>query len=245
MVLMLHAFIDESGQRGHADAASPHFLLGAAVVRTSNLERVTDSMAQLREDLRRPADSYLSWKNFRSHSDRLHIAESLGSFTWMKSITVVACKRHLDPGSLNVDQMYMYQFRLLLERLSWLARQHGEVASYTLAHIRKFKIETLREYESRLREIQTEIAWGHVDPKGGSIDQPQRDERLQVADLVVSAQASAFNPDRHGRTERRYLEATAPVIYRYSKGSSVASYGLKMHPWTDTTKAAYPWVAAL
>jgi hypothetical protein len=34
-------------------------------------------------------------------------------------------------------------------------------------------------------------------------------------------------------------------IYRYSPASAVASYGLKMHPWTDTTKAAYQWIAAL
>lgn len=198
----------------------------------------------LRNSLNRPHDCYLSWKNIRSHPERLHIARELGRQTWMRSITVVACKNHLEPREMTVDHMYMYQFRLLLERLSWLGRDHGEVVSYTLAHIRGFKMETLREYEKILRSIPTEIAWEHVDPAGGRIDQPQRNERLQMADLVVSAQASAFNPDRFGNTENRYLHELLPIAYRHGRGA-LASYGLKMHPWRATTKAAYPWVAAL
>lgn len=241
---MLHAFIDESGQRGHSGLASPHFLLGACVVRDKNLARVSDVLGLLRNDLDKPAGGYLSWKNIRTHTARVHIAETLGVQTWCKTITVVACKKHLDPGQMTVDHMYMYHLRLLLERLSWLAKEHGEVAAYTLAHIKGFQIATLREYEAKLRTMDTQIRWDHLDPAGGSIDQPQRDERLQLADLVVSAQAAAFNPDKFGNTERRYLEAVSPRIYR-RKSAAVSSYGLKMHPWNDGTKAAYPWVAAL
>lgn len=242
---MLHAFIDESGQRGHTDSASSHFLMSAIVVRDKNLPHLHDSLAALRVSLKRPEDSYLSWKNMRSHSERLHIAATIGAQSWLRTITVVACKRHLSPGEMTVDHMYMYQFRLLLERLSWLARQHDDVVTYTLAHIKRFQIATLREYESNLRALPTEIAWKNLDPKGGAIDQPQRDERLQFADLVVSAQATAFNPDRFGNTERRYLEATVPAIYRHALTSPLTSYGLKMHPWNQATKAAYPWVATL
>lgn len=146
---------------------------------------------------------------------------------------------------MNVDHMYLYQLRMLLERLSWLAKSHKEVATYTLAHIRKFQLSSLREYEDRLRGMQTQIQWEFLDPAGGSIDQPQRLEPLQLADLVVSAHACAFNPDKHGNTERRYLEEARPVIYSHTKASPLTSYGLKMHPWSESTKAAYPWVAAL
>lgn len=242
---MLHAFIDESGQRGHTDNASPHFLLSAVVIRDRNLPFLGTVLEQLRGDLNRPAGTYLTWKNIRSHAERLQIAETIGGQFWLKTITVVACKLHLPPSDMTVDQMYMYQFRLLLERLSWLARQHQEVATYTLAHIRGFKLSTLRQYEAALRNIPTQIAWDHLDPNGGSIDQPQRDERLQLADLVASGTAPAFNPDRFGRTESRYLELLRPAIYQHSPSSELTSYGLKIHPWNASTRAAYPWIGNL
>lgn len=242
---MLHAFIDESGQRGHTDKASPHFLLSAVVVRDRNLPLVATLLEQLRGELKRPAGTYLTWKNMRSHSERLHIAQTIGSQVWLKTITVVACKQHLPPSAMTVDQMYMYQLRLLLERLSWMGRQHREVATYTLAHVQRFKLPTLRQYEAALKNVSTEIAWDHLDPSGGLIDQPQRDERLQLADLVTSGTAPAFNPDRFGRTEPRYLELLRPAIYQHSPSSDLTSYGLKIHPWNASTKAAYPWIAAL
>lgn len=243
--IVLHAYIDESGQRGHTDSASPHFLLAAAVVRDVNEPKMRETLSTLRADLTRAEGTYLTWKNIRSHGERMRVASVIGQSAWLKTVTVVSCKRYLDPGEMNVDQMYMYQFRLLLERLSWLARQHNEVVGYTLAHVRKFQIATLGEYEAALRRVETQIDWKHISPQGGQIDQPQIDERLQFADLVVSAQAPAFNPDRFGQIEPRYLQLAAPRIYRYAEKSPVASYGLKMHPWNASTKAAYPWVATL
>jgi len=42
---------------------------------------------------------------------------------------------------------YLYCFRLLLERMSWLAKARGGVVEYTLSHVRRFRIAKLREYE--------------------------------------------------------------------------------------------------
>ena len=90
------------------------------------------------------------------------------------------------------------------------------------------------------------ISWQHLDPSGGKIDQPQRLEALQLADLAASATGQAFEPDRFGNTERRYLQEMAPSLWRRGSGEgNLTSYGLKMHPWSATTRAAYPWVAAL
>jgi len=217
--------------------------MSAVIVRDRNLALINPALEGLRTDLGRGAGTYLTWKNIRAHADRVHIAQQLGTWTWMRSITVVACKRELTPGAMTVHQMYLYQFRFILERLSWLARQTGEVASYTLAHIKGFKLSMLRTYESALQGQATQIDWRHLDPAGGSLDQPQRNENLQLADLLVSAQAPAFSLDRFGNTEIRYLTHTAPVIYRH--GGNLTSYGLKIHPWNTNTKAAYPWVATL
>lgn len=143
---------------------------------------------------------------------------------------------------------YLYTFRMLLERLSWLAEDGRTPISYTLSHVRRFPLAKLRAYETRLRDLGTDttIKWPFVDPHGGRLDNDQNVELLQLADVVASATATAFEPSPLGYTEQRYLEALSPRLYRSTRaGRSVTSYGLKMHPWNDAARAAYPWVAAL
>lgn len=240
---MLHAFIDESGQRAVTAGSSEHFIMSAAVVWTNELPRLGAAMATLRADLNRRPEHTLSWKHLKSHEERLHASQSVGRFWWVRTVTVVVCKRHLT-ADMDDNARYLYTFRLLLERLSWLARDHDQVLSYTLAHITRLKMTHLRQYEAALRAIPTTIKWAHLDPKGGSFSTPEEMDELQLADFIASATARAFEPDRYGNTERRYLEELSPLIWR-RPGGSMTTYGMKMHPWRETTKAAYPWVAAL
>lgn len=219
--------------------------MSAAVVRDRNLDRIPHRLDRLRLELGRSESDYLTWKRIRSHSERLHVARTLGDLNWLRAVTVVTCKRYLDPGRLNETQMYLYQLRFLLERLSWLAQSHNEVLTYTVAHIRGFKLENLREYEQRLRKSQSTIQWDFLDPRGGQIDQPQRLQELQLADLLVSASAPAFESDRFGNFETGYFLQVAKRLYRKNGNGTPLGYGLKIHPWKDATKAAYPWAAAL
>lgn len=107
------------------------------------------------------------------------------------------------------------------------------------------KLSDLRKYENILRRLPgCEIYWPALAAGGGTIEQPQRLEELQLADLVTSATAAAFHSDHWGNSEPRYLSTLAPRLYRRRR-SPLTSYGLKMHPWSDSTKAAYPWIAAL
>jgi hypothetical protein len=87
-------------------------------------------------------------------------------------------------------------------------------------------------------------AGANIDGHGGRIDQPNRVEQLQLADVSASAIFQAFEPDQFGNTETRYLTELAPRLYRCPPGL-LTSYGLKMHPLNETTKAAYPWAATL
>jgi hypothetical protein len=243
----LLAFIDESGQRSKSAKSSDHFVMSAAVIRAETLPTLSTYLAKLRADLHRGPRDHLTWKNMKHHGERIYIAQSIGSQSWLRMCSVVVCKRHIASGIVNDDHAYLYTFRFLLERLSWLGRQHDRSVRYTLAAIQRFPIAKLREYEAILRgRPDTNIDWRFLDPHGGRIDQPQRYEPLQLGDLVASATAQAFEPDRFGNTEPRYLQEMAPRIWAGPYGQRrLTSYGLKMHPWNDATKAAYPWVAAL
>ncbi|MGI5201653.1 DUF3800 domain-containing protein [Spirillospora sp. CA-108201] len=240
------AFIDEAGQRSRTPKSSDHFVMSAAIIDDEHLDDAADCLAKLRVDLgRRPGD-HLTWKNLHGHSLRLHASKVLGQQPWLTVSSVVVCKRHITHGIEEIDDdlAYLYTVRYLLERLSWHARDRSRQSSYTLAHVIRFKKEKLREYERLLRgDAACKIAWSALDPRGGQIDQPQRLELLQLADLAASATFAAFEPDRYGNTERRYLENFAGRLYR--RNEKLTSYGLKMHPWCPSTKAAYPWVAAL
>jgi hypothetical protein len=152
-------------------------------------------------------------------------------------------------GKLVLDKAYLYTLRFLLERLSWIARDTNHELHYTIAHVVRFPMYKLREYENALRAMDStvcKVAWDHVDGHGGRIDQPSRVEMLQFADATASATFAAFEPDAFANTEARYLQEMGSRLWRRGTGvNRLTSYGLKIHPWNDDTKAAYPWVAAL
>jgi hypothetical protein len=241
---MLYAYIDESGQRGHAQGGSRHFVMSAVMYRSASVTRATDLLAQLRTMTGRQPTHELSFKKL-SDPHRATSSTVLAAATWLKIATVVVCKDHIGNTLPDDNMRYLFAFRFLLERISWLARSHDEVADYTLAHIQRFRLENLREYETALRALETEIKWSHLNPAGGQINQPRVLEQLQLADLVASSCGVAFSPPENtGVVETSYLRALRPRFYE-PKGGRLTSYGLKMHPWNETTKAAYPWVAAL
>jgi len=241
----LRAFIDESGQRARTKGSSAHFVLSAAIVPTAHLDDAAAALAEIRTSIHRQPGQHLSWKNIRAHSQRLCVVQALARLPWLTVSSVVVCKDYLADAGLDDDTAYLYTLRYLLERLSWFARDQQQVLSYTLAHIVRFQKAKLRAYESALRNVpDCKIAWHALDPAGGAIDQPQRNEMIQFADLTASATGTAFNADDYGNVENRYLCELAPRLYRRGSGL-LTSYGLKMHPWSESTRAAYPWVAAL
>lgn len=223
--------------------------MSAVIVRNERLPDAAALLAQMRTDLRRRPGDTLHWRNLKQHSQKLHFAQSIGRSPFLGVCSVVVCKRHLTGTPLNDDQAYLYTLRFLLERLSWLARDFppGRELHYTLAHVVRFKKAKLREYEGILRGApDCQIAWDALDPRGGRLEQPQRVEALQLADAVASATFAAFEPDGFGNTEDRYLRELSSRLWRRGTGpNALTSYGLKLHPYSDTTKVAYPWVATL
>jgi hypothetical protein len=241
----LVAFIDESGGRAHTLKSSDHFVMTAVVFHDSKQGEARQVVADLRKDLRRGPKDTLHWVNIQGHAQRLHVAKTIGQSGFLTISSVVVCKRQFGPGDQihQQDIAYLYTLRYLLERLSWLGRLRGGAVDFTLAHIIHFQIAKLRQYEARLRaDPNCQVKWSYIAGPG-KIDQPQRVDELQLADLAASATGAAFEPDRYGNVEPRYLREMAPRLYRHN--GNLTSYGLKMHPWNAATRAAYPWVQAL
>ncbi|MFP5019456.1 DUF3800 domain-containing protein [Pseudonocardia phyllosphaerae] len=238
----LHAFVDEAGVRARTPKSSAHFVMSAVIVPDEALPHAAAVLAGLRADLGRKPGDTLHWRNVKTHSQRLRIAQVIGRTDCMTLSSVVVCKPLLPGPALDEDTAYLYTLRYLLERLSWFARDFRRRLDYTLAHIVRFKLATLRAYEAELRaDPDCRVAWDWLDPHGGRLDQPGNLEYLQLADAVASATFAAFEEDAFGNTERRYLQEMAGRLYRRGHGN-LTSYGLKMHPWSETD---YPWVTEL
>jgi Protein of unknown function (DUF3800) len=242
---VLHAYIDEAGDRAITLKSSDYFVLSAVVIDDQQMPTATALLAQMRSDLgRRPGDT-LSWKNIKGHAQRLQAADLLGASPLTIS-SVVVCKRHLARSPVNESQAYLYPVRYLLSRLSWLARDQSTTVDYTLAMIRRFPTQHLGDYEAILRAMPNcEIEWAHVAGPG-RIDQPSRVENLQLGDLAASAIAPAFEPDKYGRIEDRYCRLLAPRFYRRGRmANRLTSYGLKLHPSDPACAAAHGWIRSL
>lgn len=250
----IHAYIDESGQLAHSRLSSDHFVLTAVACRDSNLDALDRLLVRLREELGRREGDRLTWKNIKRHTQRETVSEMLGRASFLQIISVVVCKRHLEPQITDQDAAYLKTFQYLLQRLSWLARRHETQAHYTLAHIKNFKVEKLPLFEASLRSLGTtaEIKWDNLDPLGGRISNDRQTPRLQLADLAASATARAFehHPLLARPADQTFLLNLLP---RYMRGelagraTVLTSYGLKMHPWKDRpeVQALYPWVLPL
>ena len=218
---------------------------------SDGLGQATELLAQIRRDLGRGPTDVLQWKQIKTHSQRLRAAQLVGRSSFLTVSAVVVCKRRLSfPrrhwSPTNNDQTYLNTVGMLLKRLSWIASDRGGVMSYTLAHVVRFKTATLRQYEAALRATTYEIEWASLDPGGGAIDRPANCGPLQLADIAASAVAAAFEPDRFGNLEPRYLIELGPQIYRRS-GSPLAVCGLKLYPelGEEEVRQGFPWLAAL
>lgn len=241
----LFAYVDEAGSSVTNKTSSDHFVAGA--IASDRRKDLKDCLSRLRDALGYPPGRVLHWADIggnQSHLRKVKIVQTIAAAR-CRIVTVVVAKRRF-PGkaALTRDQAYLYTLRFLLERLSWMARDaHPSLKlDYTIAHVRGFKKEKLREYERRLREDRRcRIEWGHVYGPG-SIAGMSEVEELQLADSVASSTYAAFEPNNRkwGLTERRYLVELRGRLYRC--GSDLSSYGVKLHPTRIKTLRSYSWV---
>ena len=250
----LLAFIDEAGQRSNTPKSSAHFTIGAVAFKEVWDPQARALLQALRAGVGRRPDHELHFVKM-GHHERLYLAREIARQTaglaapgkagqHMLAVTVTVCKRRLAPkgGDYTEHHTYLWALRLLLERLSWLARDNNLDLHYTLAHVTRFPKARLREYEARLKgSADCKVAWTHV-PRGGAFSTPKHDERLQLADIVTSATWQAFE-EKRGFVEPRYVQEFQSLLWRRGNGN-LLSYGLKIVPAPDI-HGPYGWAVEM
>lgn len=173
-----------------------------------------------------------------SHGQKLATVQTIATKP-LRALSVIASKEAITRGIFtSKNQLYFYMTRYLIERLSWLCRDHrpeikegdGRVA-ITFSRRGGMQYDEFRAYLERLKADgsgEVRIHWPVIDIDAVSATDHSRSASLQLADAIASAFAAGFEPDRYGNCEPRYAETLKPITYNRKK--NYLSYGVKLVP---------------
>ncbi|CAG9268310.1 conserved hypothetical protein [Paraburkholderia unamae] len=236
-------YIDESGDEGfkflpNEQGSSRWFVLSAVVVRTERDLQLVQLAKDVRALLHKEPKHALHFR-FLKHEQRMPFARRIGEAP-IRHIHVLVHKPSIaDPENFQQEKfsLYRYATRLLLERVSWLCRDHyrpGDAgdgrAELIFSNRSAMSYADLREYLRRLQALpEVRIHWDSVDPDAVRAVAHEQLAGLQIADAVATGAFYAVHRSVYGETEEGYLRLMAGNLYR-NRGTP-DGYGLKF--WCD------------
>lgn len=234
-------YVDESGDEGfifkeRGQGSSRWLVLSAVVTRRERDGEVVSLMDTVRELLQRPHRQQVHFVKL-SHAQKIAYAREVGKAR-IRTISVLVHKPSIqEPETFQArkHRLYRYATRLLLERVSWLCRDHriaekGDgFAEIIFSNRGQMSYDDLRRYLNVLRDKQgVQVDWSAIDAERVRAVQHAQMAGLQVADAVASSAFAAVNANQFGDTEHRYLLELLPVTYRYR--GRISGYGVKFWP---------------
>jgi hypothetical protein len=252
------AYIDESGDEGFSflpdeRGSSRWFVLSAVVFRGSSKPEPVQVMRDVRGILNRAPKQAVHFR-YLKHEQRVAYISRLARAR-ARIVSVLVYKEGIGEPERYQSTKYMlyrYATRLLLERISWLCRDHRKPvdgdgsAKLVFSNRSAMSYDQLRDYLLLLRERSVvediRVDWGVINPDKVTAVNHEQLAGLQIADAVASSLFFAVNRGPYGFVEPRYAIELAARFYRY-KGR-LLGYGVKLWPDLLTCKKEMPHVAA-
>lgn len=251
-------YVDESGDEGFvfkADGSgSPRWLvLSALVVRLENDLKLVEMLRNVRQLLKKKPKQQLHFSDL-SHERRVPYVKQIASLP-VRTVTILIHKPSIrDPETFQAEKfrLYRYATRLLLERVSWLCRDHRHAgdgdggADLVFSNRSIMSYEDLKGYLGLLKgqndPLSVKIDWGVIDPENVRAVNHEQLAGLQAADAVASSFYYAVNNNRYGEVEDKYAKLLLPTAYRHK--SVLLGYGIKFWPEdVHILKSANPHIA--
>lgn len=255
-----HAYIDESGDEGFVfkeppeRASSEWFVLSACIVRATNMpviaRQISPTLNQVEIKGRVAHFSPLP------HEAKVALCECIGSKS-VKTISVCVNKRDLAKAHpqhtlASRRRLYFYATRFLVERISWIARDHRNPGGadhrckLIFSRCKNLSYPNLAQYLDVLQNQSTAVAWSYLDLAATEVRQHSDSLWLKMADVVASGTYSALELNRFGGWEDRYILSMRRIMYRH-QGRKCRSYGLKFFPDVPARKenGRYGWIATV
>lgn len=235
-----HAYIDESGDEGFSfrdfpsRGSSEWFVLSAVVVRESLLAQASRALLGAIGPLEERRKNPIHFANL-THDQQSGLSFALGKMP-VRCIAICANKRKLtdDHGLAKARRLYFYCVRFLLERISWITRDHRVLGQgngscrLTFSACKGLSYEKLAEYMSVLQAGQTQISWAHLDAGKFKVLKHEDSIWLRAADIVASGVGRGLELSPAGLCEDRFARHLQQVVYH--RGNNYSSYGMKFFP---------------
>lgn len=231
-------YVDEAGDEGfkflpNERGSSRWFVLSATVVRTSNDGRLVQCAKDLRALLGKEGRYPLHFRHLK-HEQRIPVARAIGELP-IRTINILVHKPSIaDPETFQRQpySLYRYATRLLIERISWLCRDHRKDSPNYLAELifsnrSAMSYDDLKGYLGKLMAIEmgVQIDWGAFDMRLVRAVNHDQLAGLQLADAVASGAFYSVHKSIYGETEDRYLKLMHRVLYRRNR--NLSGYGIK------------------
>lgn len=251
------AYVDESGDEGfkflpNEQGSSRWFVLSALVTLKENDLQVVQLARQARDLLKKDPKKALHFRELR-HEQRVPLARLIGEAP-VQTVSVLIHKPSIKEPEVFQQQayaLYHYATRLLVERVSWLCRDHQRkgrgdgTVEMVFSNRSAMSYDNLRGYLNRLKVGQAgaevRVDWSVVDPQRIRAVNHDQLAGLQLADAVASGVFFSVHRNPYGEYEDRYLRLMGKTIYRH-KGT-VDGYGLKLWCADDAETARVLQVA--
>jgi len=235
------AYVDESGDEGfkflpNEQGSSRWFVLSAMVIRREKDLQVVQLARQARELLKKDPKRVLHFRELK-HDQRVPLARLIGDAP-VRTVSVLVHKPSINEPEVFQQQafsLYHYATRLLVERVSWLCRDHHRAGQgdgtveMVFSNRSAMSYDNLRGYLQKLKAGQVgsdvRVDWDRVDPQRIRAVNHDQLAGLQLADAVASGIFFSVHRNPYGEFEDRYLRLLGKTIYR-NKGRA-DGYGLK------------------
>lgn len=248
--MVFNCYIDEAGDEGIGTGGSRWFILGAILV-PDNIDPQTSTMVNRIKKTFGKSDHWtLHWCEIKKHDQKRYICQELQTEQWTFAC-VAADKNHpYITKALGLKEkyaLYHYSARLLIERLSWYARDNGNEKALPIFEYRSnISYDEMREYFRHLRSWMppTRISWSNVEHKHFKILPKKNSRLLQATDCLCGAVKDALEYSGYGFVEPSYILSMGGRFYRHRGG--LFSYGLKFlhanHNVLLDLKKEYEWL---
>lgn len=253
------AYIDESGDEGFTfredgSGSSRWFILSAVVLRRSKHLSPVAALRAARQTLRwEPRrDFHLSAMR---HEPRLVLLHEITKLH-LRTITIASFKPDIpEPERFNGQKFFLYRYlsRLLIERVSWLCRDHGQAedgdgtVELIFSDRASMSYDDIRTYMQRLKDRAAadhdiRIHWPAIDIANLRAVAHGQLAGLQIADAVATSYYYALNLSRFGIADPSYLRLLRAHAYRHE--GQCFGYGVKFLSDFASLKEKMPHLGA-
>lgn len=255
-------YIDESGDEGFrfnsdGSGSSRWFVISALVVRIKNDIHIVNCLKATRKLLKKPLNHPLHFVDLK-HEQRVPYVRRIGELS-ARTVSVMIYKPAIqEPEKFQNEKylLYRYATRLLLERVSWLCRNHqieGEgdgTCDIIFSNRSNMSYEEVQNYLQHLidqsgtlpQEVQIDPSVIH--PCEIKAIEHSKLAGLQAADAIASSMHFAVKRNIYGESEPAYSRLLTKTFYRHK--STLLGYGVKLWPDSlDTVQTKAPEVKNL